>query len=88
MTAKPRIARACEIIQTGTVAGLAAIPFVADAGRYKATPQLQFAVLVLAPLAFFASFWISRTTSPTRGFWGAILAIAFTLWALSTPVVL
>ena len=88
MERKTSLTRFCEIVQTGTIAGLAAIPFIADVFHYKPTPRLHAASLVLALFALLSSLWIARTASRERGFWGAILTVAFLLWAWGTPVIL
>jgi hypothetical protein len=78
--------RICEIVQSGAIAGLAAVPIVADMGGFKGSPRLVVAASVLAPLGLVSSLWIRRAGFSERGFWGAVLAIALYLWALSIPV--
>ena len=86
MPKKSRSVRICEIIQSGAIAGLAVVPLVADAANFKASPRLIVAASVLAPLGLFSSLWIRRAGFTERGFWGAVLAIALYLWAISIPV--
>lgn len=78
--------RICEIVQSGAIAGLAAVPIVADMGGFKGSPRLVVAASILAPLGLISSLWIRRAGFSERGFWGAVLAIALYLWALSIPV--
>lgn len=84
---KTKMVRLCEIVQSGAIAGLAAIPLVADMGRFRASPRLVVAATILAPLALGASFWLHRSSARERGLWGAILTIALYLWALSIPAI-
>lgn len=83
---RSKLPRICEIVQTGAIAGLAAVPLIADVFRFKATPRLLVAASILAPLGLLSSFWITRTSSRERGLWGAVLTVALYLWAWSTPV--
>lgn len=86
MPKKPTLARLSEIVQSGSIAGLAAIPVISDLYQFRATPRLLIAASVLAPVAVVSSLWIGRSGAKERGVWGIILTVAFYLWAWATPV--
>lgn len=75
-------------LQSGSIGGLLAIPFLVELTQYRDNPPLDVAAIVLLVVALLASLMLGRLSSPERGLWGAVLAVVLFVLTLSQPVIL
>ena len=83
-TPKPKLRRASEILQVGTLVGLVTIPFLPAFGR-PISHDHHLAAIALFVVAFFSSWQINRSGTPWRGIIGSLLGFLLLLVALGTP---
>jgi hypothetical protein len=83
-TPKPKLTRVCQLLQTGTLVGLASIPFLPVFGRPIGSDH-HVAATALFVVAFLSSWQINRRGAPWRGIIGSLLAFLLFFVVVSIP---